>query len=116
MPLADANLESKKPMCVVHLDFVYGSQQTLECIAKGAKIQDLTPLDDYDQPLSPHVWYRVSGKSTNHVASDMKSTLESAEVMVRYLLAKEKLMKDLKLVIREDHHWHLWSSDHNHLV
>ena len=55
MPLADANLESKKPMGVVHMDFVYGSQQTLECIAKGAKIQDLTPLDDYDQPLSPHV-------------------------------------------------------------
>ena len=48
MPLVDPNLESKKCMCVVDLDFVYGSQQTLKCIAEEAKIQDVTPLDDYD--------------------------------------------------------------------
>ena len=44
MPLVDPNLESRKNMCVVDLDFVSNSQQTLECIAKEAKIQYLTLL------------------------------------------------------------------------
>ena len=40
-------------MHVVDLDFVFDSQQTLACIVEEAKIQNLTPLDDYDQPLPP---------------------------------------------------------------
>lgn len=43
MPLANPNLVSKKRMCVVDLDFVSDSQQALKCLAKEAKIQDLTP-------------------------------------------------------------------------
>ena len=42
LPLVEANLDSKKRMHVVDLDFVYDSQQTLECLAEEAKIQDLT--------------------------------------------------------------------------
>ena len=98
-------------MCVVDLDFNFGSQQTLECIAEDAEIQDLAPLDDSDQPLPPHVSPRVSGESTNHVAYDMKLTFVSAEVTVRCLLAKEKLKKILKLITLEDHQLHLRSSD-----
>ena len=33
MPLVDPNLESRKHMRVVDLDFVYDFQQTIECIA-----------------------------------------------------------------------------------
>ena len=33
--------------------------------------------------------------------------------MARYLLTKEKLRKDLKLIILEDHQWHLRSSGLN---
>ena len=75
--------------------FVYGSQQTLECIGKEAKFQDLTLLDDFDQPWHPYVGSRVSGESIDHVTYDMKSTLVSAEVMARFLLAKEKHRKYL---------------------
>ena len=42
-PLAEHNLDSRKRMCVVDLDFVFDSQQTLECLAKEAKFQDLSP-------------------------------------------------------------------------
>ena len=38
LPLAHPNLESKKPMCVVDLYFVYDSQQTLYCIVERAGI------------------------------------------------------------------------------
>jgi hypothetical protein len=37
------------------------------------------------------------------VAFDLKSTLVSVEAMARYLMAKEKLRKDLKLTTPEDH-------------
>ena len=60
--------------------------------------QNLTPLDDYDQPLPPHCGSRVRSKSTDHVALNMKSTLVSAKVMAGYLLDKEKLRKDLKSI------------------
>ena len=59
------------------------------------KTQDLTPLDDFDQPLSTPARSRVRGESTYHVTSDMKSTLVSAKVMIRCLLAKEKLKEDI---------------------
>ena len=39
-----SQLESKKHMCVVDIDFVSHSHQTLECIAKEVEIQDLTLL------------------------------------------------------------------------
>lgn len=48
----------------------------------------------------------ISGESTNHVTTNVKSTLANAEVMARYLLAKKKLRKDLKLKIMNDHQWH----------
>ena len=98
-------------MCVVDLDIVHRSQQTLECIAKEARIQDLTPLDDFDQSLPPHFGSRVSDESIDHVASDMKSTFVSAKIIVGYLLAKDKLRKDMKLVSLEDHQWHLRSTN-----
>jgi hypothetical protein len=44
---------------VVDLDFVSNCQQTLECIAEEAQIQDLIPFDDSDQPLPLHVGSRV---------------------------------------------------------
>ena len=113
LPLTNPNLESIKCMCVVNLYYVVGSQQTLECIAKEAEIQYLSPLDDFDQSLLPYDVSRVSGEGIVHVASDMKSTLVSTEVMARYLLAKEKLKKNLKLKTLEDHQWHLRSLDHN---
>jgi hypothetical protein len=47
------------------------------------------------------------------VASNMKSTLVSAEVIARHLLAEEKLRKDLKLITMKDHQWHLRSLNHN---
>ena len=37
----------------------------------------------------------------------------SVEVMVRYLLTKEKLRRDLKLITLKDHQWHLRSLDLN---
>ena len=83
---------------VVDLDFVSNSQQTLECIAEEAPIQTLIPLDDSDRPLPLHVGSRDSVESTNHVAFDTKSTLVSAKVIARHLLAEEKLRKDLKLI------------------
>ena len=61
-------------------------------------MQDLTPLDDFDQPLPPLVGSRVSGDNTNHVAFDLKSTLVSPKVMARCLLAKEKLKRVMKLI------------------
>ena len=60
--------------------------------------RDLTPLDDFDQPLPPLASSRVSGGNTGHVAFNLKSTLVSAEVMARYLLAKEKIMEVMKLI------------------
>ena len=42
LPLVDPNLESRKRMRAVGLDFVSNSQQTLEWIAKEVEIQDLT--------------------------------------------------------------------------
>ena len=48
MPLVEPNLDSRKYMCVVDLDFVCDSQQTLECLVEEVEIQDLNPLDDYD--------------------------------------------------------------------
>ena len=50
------------------------------------------------------------------MAYKLKSPLESVEVMVRYLLAKEKLTKDMKLINVEDHQWHLISSDHDYVA
>ena len=46
LPLAKTNLD---------LDFVYNSQQILECLVDEVETQDLTPLDDFDQPLPPCV-------------------------------------------------------------
>lgn len=37
------------------------------------------------------------------VAFDMNSTLASVELMIGYLLIKEKLKKNLKLITLEDH-------------
>ena len=51
-------------------------------------------------------------RALTNVASDLKSTLVSAKVIPRYLLTKEKLRKDLKLITLENHQWHLRSSDH----
>ena len=108
------NLESRKCISVVDLDFDYDSQQTLKCTAKEVEIQDLPPpLDNYDQTLPPHDGSRVSGESTYHVAYGMESTLVSVEYMLRYLMAEEKLRKHLKLITLEDHQWYLRSSDHN---
>ena len=107
MPLVDPNLESRKHMRVVDLDFVYDFQQTIECIAKEVEIQDLTHLDDFDQPLNPPTGFRVIVESIDHLAYDLKSTLVNVEVKSRYLLAKEKLMKFLKLITLEDHQWYL---------
>ena len=47
------------------------------------------------------------------MAFDLKSTLVSIEVMARYLLAKDKFRKYLKLITLEDHQWHFMSSNHN---
>jgi hypothetical protein len=55
----------------------------------------------------------VSGDSIDDGTFDMKSTLMTIKVMARYLLANEKLRKGLKLIILEDHLWHLRSSDQN---
>ena len=55
LPLVNPNLETRMHMCVVGLDFVYISQPTLECIIEEAKIQDHTPLDDFDQPSPPPI-------------------------------------------------------------
>ena len=44
--------------------------------------------------MLPPIGYRVSGESTNHVASNLKSTLVSVEVMARYTLPQEKLVKN----------------------
>ena len=46
------NLESKKHMHVVHLDFVYNSQQALECIAKenNFNFKDISNLVCDQQP------------------------------------------------------------------
>ena len=88
---------------VVDFDFVSNSQQTLECIAEEAQIQTLIPLDDYDQPLPLHIGSRLNVESTNHVAFDTKSTLVSAKVIARHLLAEEKLRKDLKLITMQDY-------------
>ena len=88
--VVDPNLESKKCMHVIDLDFIYDSQQTLECIEKEVEIQELTPLNDFDHPLPPPIGSRFSGESIDHLASNMKSTLVSYEVTAKYLLAKEK--------------------------
>ena len=47
------------------------------------------------------------------MAFDPKSTLVSIEVMFRYILAKEKLRKYVKLITLKDHQWHLRSLNHN---
>ena len=47
------------------------------------------------------------------MAYDLKSTLVIAEVMARYLLAKEKFRKELRVITLEDHQWPLRSLDHN---
>ena len=70
-------------MHVIDLDFVSNSQQTLECIAKEVEIQPLPPpllLDDSNQLLPPLVGFRVSGESTDHVTSNLKSTFVSVRL------------------------------------
>ena len=57
LALAKPNLESKKHIHVVDLDVVYDSQQSLECLAKEAEIQELTPLDDSKQPIPSTRWF-----------------------------------------------------------
>ena len=42
----DPNLEHRMHMHVVYLNFVFDSQQTLECIAEEVEIQELTLLND----------------------------------------------------------------------
>lgn len=106
VPLADHNLESEKHMCVVDLDFRLWLRTNSNRIAWKTKIQDFTFLDDFDQPLLPHVGFRVSGESTHHVAPNLKSTLVSAEVMAKHLMANGKLGKDLKQITLEDHQCH----------
>ena len=44
---------------MVDLDFVSHLQQTLECIAEKAEIQNLTPLDDFDQPFASTYWFLI---------------------------------------------------------
>lgn len=44
---------------------------------------------------------------------NLKSTLVSVKGMAKYLLAQEKLRKDLKLITLKDGQWHLRSLDHN---
>ena len=63
LPLGNFNLEFKKCMHEVDLDFASNSQQTRECIIKETQIQDWTPLEDFDQPLPPPPSFRVSGES-----------------------------------------------------
>ena len=65
MELTDLNLKSKRRMRVVDLDFVFGSQHTLECISNWLIFlgQDLTPLDGFDYPLAPPVGSRDTGES-----------------------------------------------------
>ena len=53
LSLVGPNFESQKRMCVVDLDFVLNSQQTIECIAEEVEIQDpkwlvIVMFDDYD--------------------------------------------------------------------
>ena len=43
LSLTEPNLDSRRHMHVVDLDFVYDSQQTLKCLVKEHEIQDLTP-------------------------------------------------------------------------
>jgi hypothetical protein len=57
-------------MHVVDLDFVFDSQQTLKCIEMEAKIQDLTPLDDFDQPLPPLFVLVLVLSALTHMAYD----------------------------------------------
>ena len=109
--LTKSNLDFGKCMLVVDLNFECDSQRTLEYIVDEAEIQDLTPLDDSDQPLPPPLGSRVSDESIVHVGSNLKSTLVSAEVMASYWLAEEKVRKDVKVITVEDHEWHLRSSD-----
>ena len=49
------------------------------------------------------------------MASNLNSTLGSAEVMTRYLLHEEMFKENPKLIILEDHQWHLRSLDHNYV-
>jgi hypothetical protein len=70
LPLANPNLESKNHMHVVDLDFVFDSQQTLKCIEEEAKIQDLTPLYDFDQPLPPLFVLVLVLSALTHMAYD----------------------------------------------
>lgn len=67
-------------MRVIDLDFVLGSQQTLEFIAWEAKIQNYTPHDNFDQSSHPHASSKVIGESTDHVASHLKFTLVSGDI------------------------------------
>ena len=80
-------------MHAVDLDFVFDSQQPLECLARESKIQDLTLLDGSSQPLHPPVGSRVSVENTDHVASNLKPTFMCAKVMARDFLAKERFRK-----------------------
>ena len=106
LPLVDPN-----HICVVDLDFVLNFQQTLECMIEENEIQNLTPFNDFDQALPPFIGFNVSSENIDHVESDLKSTLVSVKVMARYMLAKEKFEKDLKLITLEDHQWQLRFSD-----
>ena len=74
---------------------------------------NLTPFDDFDQPLLPLASSRVSGESIGHMTPNLKSTLMSTNVMTRYLVAKEKLRKYMKLITLEDFQWYLRYSYHN---
>ena len=84
--------------------------------AQEFETQDLTPLDDFDQPLPPLVDSRVNDESSDHVASNHKCTLVSAKVMARYLLDIKKLVKDLQLITLEEHRWHFRSLYQNFMV
>lgn len=98
---------------VVDPDFVFDSQWTLEWLAQEVAIQDVTPFDNSNQPLPPHIGSRVSDENIDHVACDLKPTLVSAKIMAICLLIGDKFRKDMKVIILEDHQWQLRSSDPN---
>lgn len=102
VPLVDPNLESRILKHLVDLDFFSISKQTLKCIAEEAEILHPTPLDGFDKWLPPHANSRVSGESTDHVASSLKSTFVNAKVIARHLLAKRKLRRNLKVSFNLD--------------
>ena len=96
LALVEPNLEFRNRMCCGWPRFCLWIWTNSRVLSIGGwHTSPPPPFDDYDMPLPPHVISRVSDESTNHVASNLKSTLVSAKVMARDLLAKEKLGKDL---------------------